>query len=201
MTITGTKFTVAQRFGIGANVYDVSDATGTRVAYVRQKLLAIRERLEIWTDDSKASVLCAVQARKVLELRSAYDVLDADGTQLALLQKVFGASLLRSTWRLSPVGEAPALVVTESSSSIAIVRRVQGLLEIIPFVGTLLAMLPIPYGFTWTNEATGETFATYRRVLGVRDRYELDIVGDPEEQVDRRAVIAMAICLDALQSR
>ncbi len=201
MTITGNSFSVAQRYGIGANVYDVSDASGARVAFVRQRLLAIRERLEIWRDPSKGQLICAVQARKVLELRSAYDVLDGEGEQLALLQKVFGASLLRSTWRLSPVGDAPALVVTETSAGVAIVRRIQGFLEVIPFVGTILALLPIPYGFTWTDEATGQVFATYRRVLGLRDRYELDIVGDPEERLDRRAAIAMAICLDALQSR
>ena len=145
--------------------------------------------------------MCAVQARKVLELRSAYDVVDGDGRTIAVLQKVFGRSLVRSTWRLSLADGGPTVVVTESSAAIAIVRRIQGLFELIPFVGVVLALLPIPYGFTWTDEASGQVVATYRRIIGIRDRYDLDLSGDPGGRIDRRAAIAMAICLDALQSR
>jgi hypothetical protein len=35
----------------------------------------------------------------------------------------------------------------------------------------------------------------------MRDRYTLDLSGDAERTIDRRLAIALAIALDALQSR
>ena len=40
-----------------------------------------------------------------------------------------------------------------------------------------------------------------RRIYGFRDKYVLDLSGDPERAIDRRAAVALGIALDALQSR
>jgi hypothetical protein len=39
------------------------------------------------------------------------------------------------------------------------------------------------------------------RILGVRDRYRLDVSGDAERTIDRRIVLALAVGMDALQAR
>ena len=40
-----------------------------------------------------------------------------------------------------------------------------------------------------------------RRPIGLRDRYVLDLQGDPDRRLDRRVAVALGIALDALQSR
>jgi hypothetical protein len=75
---------------------------------------------------------------------------------------------------------------------VAIGRRIA---DLVPY-GELL---PIPYHFVFRS---GERdLGGLTRVLGLRDQYELDLTGDPERAVDRRLAIALAIALDALQSR
>lgn len=206
MTATGSeleqadRYDVVQRFRVSTNVYEVTSG-GRVVAWARQKIMAMRERIEIWDSPEQGRLVCAVQARKVLELRGAYDVLDADGQRIGVLRKVFGRSFLRSTWTVMDGAEQPVATVTESSMVIAIVRRVKGLVDAIPVVGWVLAFVPVPIHFTWQDPATGRELGRYARVWGIRDRYELHLGGDPEGRIDRRTAIAMAICLDALQGR
>jgi hypothetical protein len=39
------------------------------------------------------------------------------------------------------------------------------------------------------------------RKFQLRDRYVLDLTGDPEKRIDRRLAIALAVGLDTLQNR
>lgn len=194
------RIDIVQHFKLSTNVYEVS-IDGRTVAWARQKIMALKERIEIWEDDTQTELVCAIQARKVMELRSSYDVVDAAGGRIAVFKKVFGRSFLRSTWQVESVGGDPLATVPESSLAIAIIRRIKGFVDLVPVIGWLLAFIPIPYGFTWTNPATGAVLGEYRRTMGVRDRYVLTLDGDPQRTIDRRAAVALAICLDALQSR
>jgi hypothetical protein len=47
----------------------------------------------------------------------------------------------------------------------------------------------------------GREVGELRRPVGVRDRYILRLPGDPDRLLDRRVTVALAIALDALQSR
>jgi uncharacterized protein YxjI len=59
--------------------------------------------------------------------------------------------------------------------------------------------IPILFHFTIDR---GEThLGDLNRRIGIRDTYDLDLSGDAERTIDRRLAIALAIALDALQSR
>ena len=47
----------------------------------------------------------------------------------------------------------------------------------------------------------GRVVGSLNRKFQLRDRYVLDLAGDPEHKLDRRLAIALAIGLDALQNR
>jgi hypothetical protein len=174
-----------------ANLYEVS-AHGQPVAFVRQKRMALREDLRAFADESETEEVFRIKARSVVDIGGRYDVTAGDGTPLGALVKVFGASLLRSTWRVLDAADAELFVATERSRAVAIGRRIA---DLVPFGD----VLPIPYHFVFRtdeHEVGGLT-----RILGVRDQYDLDLSGDSERRVDRRLAIALAIGLDALQAR
>jgi uncharacterized protein YxjI len=72
----------------------------------------------------------------------------------------------------------------ERSQLVAIVRR---------FVDEL-SWLPYHFDFT----INGQPVMSVQKRWGVRDRYVVDV---PDPILDRRLVIAMAVAVDALQSR
>src|SRR6185369_9188706 len=111
-----------------------------------------------------------------------YDVTDAAGTPVGTFKKDFKASLLRSTWHVEQPGVGVA-IGQERSMPVAILRRVLD-----------LAWLPYHFDFA----INGQPAFSVVKKWGLLDKYVVDV---HQAQLDRRLVIAMAVALDALQSR
>jgi uncharacterized protein YxjI len=185
------RFVVDQLFRPIANLYRIS-ANGEPVAFVRQKKLAIKEDIRFFADESESTELFRIKARAVLELGGRYDVATPDGESIGALEKLFGKSLLRSTWRLIGADEAEQAVVKERSQFWAVIRRA---IDVVPY-GEL-----VPIVFHFTIDEGERHLGDFTRRFGIRDTYDLDLSGDTERTIDRRLAIALAVALDALQSR
>src|ERR687897_2966577 len=101
------RFLIQQIFKPLANEYRISIPTpgsteeGRPIMYVKQKKLKIREDIRFRTSENDdAPHVFMIKARTVFEFRGRHDVLDAEGSPIGLLEKVFGLSLLRSHWRV-----------------------------------------------------------------------------------------------------
>jgi uncharacterized protein YxjI len=196
------RFLIRQRFALMVNQYEVSTlgedgkSPGSPVCFVQQKRLKLKEDLRAYADDSKTAEVFRIKAKQVWDPRARYDVTDAGGRQIGQLQKVFGKSLLRSTWRIYDAGGEEIGWARERNAFVAVFRRAVGL---IPFIGDFLELLPIPYHFDYF---VGENrIGGLERILGLRDRYRLDVSGDADRTIDRRVVLALAVGMDALQAR
>jgi uncharacterized protein YxjI len=197
---SSNRFLIQQIFKPLANEYRISipapgsTEEGRPILYVKQKKLKIREDIRFRTSENdNAPHVFMIKARTVFEFRGRHDVLDAEGNQIGLLEKVFGLSLLRSHWRVKDPEGKELFEAHEASWPISIIRRVA---DFGPDWLSLLAWLP----FNFVLKREGEQVGTYRRVLGkLRDRYVLEL--EPAFDADRRLVIAFAVALDALQDR
>jgi hypothetical protein len=180
-----------------ANLYRISslgpgDTAGEPIAFVRQKKLAIKEDIRFFAEENQEHELFRLKARAMMELAARYDVLTPDGTSIGVLQKVFGTSLLRSTWKILDPQENEIGSAYERSARVALLRRA---IDFVPY-GELVPIL-----FHFTIEAGGRPVGELRRPIGVRDRYILDLKGDMDRLIDRRVAVALGVGLDALQSR
>ncbi len=181
-----------------ANLYRISTlgpdgaSPGEQLAFVRQKKLAIREDIRFFAHEDETEELFRIKARSITEFRGRYDILAPPDQRIGVVQKVFGASLLRSTWRILDPEEQEIGKAYERSAAVAGVRRV---IDLIPY-GEFIPIL-----FHFTIEIDGRVAGEFRRPVGLRDRYVLDLHGDPDRRLDRRVAVALAIALDALQSR
>jgi uncharacterized protein YxjI len=197
---SSNRFLIQQIFKPLANEYRISvpapgsNEEGRPILYVKQKKLKIREDIRFRTSENDdAPYVFMIKARTVFEFRGRHDVLDAEGNQIGLLEKVFGLSLLRSHWRVKDPEGNELFEAHEASWAIALIRRVA---DFGPDWLSLLAWLP----FNFVLKRGGDQVGTYRRVLGkLRDRYVLEL--EPGFDADRRLVIAFAVALDALQDR
>jgi hypothetical protein len=183
-----------------ANLYRVTPLAageapaGPPIAFVRQKKLAVKEHIRFFADDSESQELFHIQAQTWLDTGgSRYDVVDAQDGKIGVLHHVFGKSLLRSTWSVANAAGEEVAVARERSQVGAILRRV------VDFVPDYGGLIPIPYNFDIL--ASGEVIGTMNRKFQLRDRYVLDLSGDPEKALDRRLAIALAVGLDTLQNR
>ena len=95
-----------------------------------------------------------------------------------MLEHQFGKSLLRSTWKVTDADGGEVVTAQERSLPMAIARRV---VDFVPYG----EWLPIPYNFDLLMD--GRVIGHMNRKFQLRDRYVLDLSGDHERKLDRRA--------------
>jgi uncharacterized protein YxjI len=195
-------FLLRQRWAPVINRYEFTlpaqDGTpGQPVCFAEQKRFKFKEDIRFFTDDTKQVEVMRLKARQRFDPAARYDITDADGGKIGEIQKVFGASLLRSTYRLYDASGAEIAKATEKSLAVALFRRLVGF---IPYIDNVADWLPIPYHFVFVRG--DDVLATHtRRAWKIRDTYTIDLSGDPQRTLDRRLVLATAVGMDALQAR
>lgn len=189
-------FFIRQKITLMVNRYEILGANpdgteGAMLAFAQQKRMQFKEEVIFYTDETKTRRVFSFKARQGLDIRAQNDVFDEAGHPLGSFKKEFGASLLRSTWHL----DTPGLQALgqERRMGIAILRRVW---DFIPYLGDV--WVPFIFHFDFVDKATNQVVMTSERVKSVRDRYTVTV---PDPRIDFRVAAAMAVALDALQSR
>lgn len=189
-------FYVRQRITVMVNRYEIRAANsdgseGHLLALAEQKRMKLKEEVVFYTDDSRSRQVFSFKARQRLDVHAQHDVFDEQGRPLGMFSKQFGASLVRSTWNLSAPGVEA--VGRERRPVIAVLRRIWNL---IPYLGDL--WVPFVFHFDFVDQRTGQVVLVSERQKAIRDRYTVTV---PDPRLDFRVAAAMAVALDALQSR
>lgn len=188
-------FHVTQKLTLMVNRYEIRTAgpdgtAGEVLAVAQQKRLAFKEQVTFYADEQRTRPVFGFKARQRLDLAATYDVTDATGTPIGWFRKDFGRSLLRSTWHIG-TGDLEA-TGTERNPTVAIARRAW---EMLPLVSELPS--PFVFHFDFVDNA-GQVVLSSQRRRTLRDRYDVTV---PGPRLDGRVAAAMAVALDALQSR
>lgn len=181
------RFAVKQRYTMMVNRYEIralgpNGEEGPVLAMAQQKRMAFKEEVTFYADEQRTVPVFSFKARQRLDLAATYDVMDANGTPIGMFRKDFAKSLVSSTYHLEAAGVTA--VGSERNLAVAIIRR---LTDAIP--------LAVHYDFTDPN---GQPVMSSERRWGLRDFYTVSV---PGARLDGRVAAAMAVALDALQSR
>jgi uncharacterized protein YxjI len=197
------RFILRQKFRFVINEYEFSlpqdqtDTPGPPFCFVQQKRFKFKEDIRFYIDSSRTNELMRIKARQRFDPVARYDVTTPDGQPIGQIQKVFGKSLLRSTYALFDATGTEVAQVTEKNLLVALFRRLVGF---VPQLGNYANWLPIPYHFVFNHN--GIEIGSHRRHLWkFTDIYTIDLTADPQHILDRRLVLATAVGLDALQAR
>jgi uncharacterized protein YxjI len=199
------KLIVEQKITAFVNKYAiyVTDTTGAKaqlIAFAQQKRLTFKEKVLFYSDIEKTQPIFTLRAEKVLDVHGKYIVEDMQGNFIGQFKKEFKQSLLKSTWSILNSSDQPKLTVAENSLTLALFRRFAGLL---PIIGDLveIIVLFLRYHFSFIDAATGQEEGRYQKITLFRDHYKLLMNDEAYAGEDWRVLAAMAVALDALQSR
>src|SRR5687767_12518887 len=145
------RFILQQQFRLVVNQYEFSlpgpdDTPGRIFCFVKQKMFKFKEDVRFFTDQTMNTELMRIKARQRFDPTATYDVTAPDGSVIGRFSKVFGASLLRSTYKLFDADGQEVAIATEQNLFIALFRRLVGF---VPNLGNFANWLPIPYHFVF----------------------------------------------------
>ena len=128
------QFPVSLTFKIStlSNDYNVQDANGRTIAYVKQKMLKLVEDVSVYSDDSKSELIYKIKANKWLDFSAAYNFTNAAGTELGKVVRKGWASLWKARYEIYDENEKQDLLIAEEN---AWVKVIDAVLVQIPVVG------------------------------------------------------------------
>ncbi len=196
------RFIVEQKITALANQYRVfaggeNNEKGELVSFAHQKRFAFKEEVSFFADEQRANLAFSVKAEKALDFHGKFIVTDPQNNRIGAVRKSFKSSLLRSTWEILDPQDEVQLIIQERSQSMAIFRRIWGL---VPYLGDLPFLFK--YHFDFIEPSTGNVVGTYYKTTRFRDHYLLEMADDSlAEQVGWQTLVTQAVLLDALQGR
>ncbi len=107
------KFTF--RIGTLANDFTAKDANDRTVAYVRQKLFKLKEKVIVYSDEKKTSERFIIQANKWLDFNTAYSFTASDGTNIGKVARKGWKSLWKAKYELYDEIDRQDLVIEEEN--------------------------------------------------------------------------------------
>ncbi len=96
------QFPLNFKFKIGtlANDFVATDASGTTVAYVRQKMFKLKEDILIYSNESKSDTLFRIRADRWLDFSAAYSFTDRDGKEMGKIVRKGWRSIWKTSYEL-----------------------------------------------------------------------------------------------------
>ena len=194
-----------QKITAFVNKYKIISATEAGeqsglLAMAQQKRLAFKEKVTFYADEKQAQPSFTFRAEKVMDIHGRYFIEDIDGQLTAMFRKLFGESLAVSTWRLMDANGNDIFEVKESNVTLAVIRRYGGW---IPIVGDVIEVVTLflKYHFVVVDIASGQIVGKYEKTTLFRDHYTFSMTDEAYANLPWQAFAAMAVALDALQSR
>ena len=173
----GNHYEVRQKIRIG-NKYRVYEGD-TPILESAQKRFRLKEDFR-FTDPDTGEERFRVKAGSILDIASAYDIVDSEtGERVGSVRRSVMSFFKHEYELLGPDGNTVA-TVTEDNAVMALARR------------RLTTLIPFNYDIV---SPSGEKLGDVSESLSFRDKYEIDVTGD----IDPRLVVVGMVVIDAIE--
>lgn len=173
----------------------IQDATGQSVCYVKQKLFRLKEKVEVFSDDTQQHLISTISADRIIDWSARYTFRDAAGNELGAV----GRRGMRSLWSahydiFSPGSTTPAFSIREENP---MAKLFDTFLSEIPIVGMLTGYFFHPRFLTSRADGTPIMRLTKQSAF-FEGKFQLDQI-TPVSQGEETAVILAYLMMNLLE--
>lgn len=116
---------------LASQIY-VRDANGNLLGYVKQKLLKLKEDINVFADENQTQLLFNIKADRVIDFSARYNFTDQSGRFLGSIKRQGMRSLWKTHYQISDADNRQILEIREEN---AWVKVIDALIGEIPVVG------------------------------------------------------------------
>lgn len=170
-----------------SNDFVAEDATGTQIAYVRQKMFKLKEEVKVYSDESKSELITTIKADKWLDFSTSYNFWDEHGNNYGKIARRGWASLWKANYEI--YDEVPKLNFRVREAN-GWVKVLDGLLGEVPILGFFTGYLFNPaYKIMDENEQVVAMLKKDPSFWG--RRFSVEKLGQIEALEEERIVIGL----------
>lgn len=115
---------------IASQIY-IRDANGQLIGYVKQKLLKLKEDINVFADEQQTQHLYNIKADRVLDFSAKYNFTDGRGAQVGAIKRKGMRSIFKAHYEIYDTSGALAMEIHEENAWIKVVDSLVGELPVI----------------------------------------------------------------------
>ena len=183
------NYPIAFEFKIGtlANDFTAKDATGKTIAYVRQKMFKLKEDIQVFSDESKSTVLYTIGADRIIDFNASYQFKNANDVVLGKVGRKGRKSILKAHYNIFDKNDHQDYTITEENPW---AKFWDALLSEVPLLGMFTGYMFNPkYVVKDTNDQIIARLSKEASFFG--RRFKLEEVGDFKAGDHERVLLAL----------
>jgi hypothetical protein len=173
----------------------IQDAAGKSVCYVKQKLFRLKEKVEVFADDTQRNLICTISADRIIDWSARYTFRDAAGNEIGAV----GRRGMRSIWSahydiFSPGSSSPAFSIREENP---MAKLFDSILGEIPIIGLCTGFFFHPRFLAARSDGTPIMRLTKQSAF-FEGKFQLDQI-TPVSEGEETAIILSYLMMNLLE--
>jgi len=115
---------------LASQIY-IRDANGQLIGYVKQKLLKLKEDINVFADEQQTQHLYNIKADRVLDFSAKYNFTDNRGSQVGAIKRKGMRSIFKAHYEIYAPSGALAMEIHEENAWVKVVDALVGELPVI----------------------------------------------------------------------
>jgi len=157
----------------------ITDANGQTICYIKQKMFKLKEKIEIYRDETRTELLATIQANKVIDWSARYFLQTAQGEDIGSVGRRGGKSIFKAHYDVFNPGDDTSDFNIQEENPWAKVG--DALFGEIPVIGALTGFVFNPKYIAKRNNGSPVMRLTKNKSF-FESSFELDKVGEVTEQ-------------------
>ena len=174
----------------------VTDASGNTLCYVKQKLFRLREKVEVFTNDTMQTLLATIEADRIIDWSARYTFKSPTGQVLGAV----GRRGLKSLWKahydvFAPGAQTPTFAIQEANP---FVKLLDGIVSGIPLIGMFTGYMLHPSYTATRGEGGAPTLRLTKQPAFFEGRFGLKQEG-PADDGEQLALLLSFLMMNLLE--
>ncbi|WP_116128043.1 hypothetical protein [Lewinella sp. IMCC34183] len=193
------RFPLTFTFNIGtlANDFTTTDATNREIAYVRQKMLRLKEDIQIYRDGSQSEVMYQIRADRWLDWSAAYAFYDAGGREFGKVARRGWKSIWKAEYEIVDDHAQPQFTIREENGWVKVIDQLVGEL---PVIGWFTGYVFNP-SYLVTDRRGREVVRLSKQASFFGRRFQVDRLGPPLDGADDERIMLGLMMMILLERR
>lgn len=178
----------------------VTDAAGQNISYVSQKVLALKEDIQVFADESRSRELYRIKADKIFDFSTAYRFSNSsNGQALGAVKSKGWRSIWRATYEVVDAADGISHKIQEDNPWVKIG---DALLNELPIIGMFTGYFLHPK-YSALDANTGQPVMQLVKMPGFFEgKYQIDkLDGSLSPEVEQRLILSYMLIVQFMRRR